>query len=209
MSDDLDTGHEGRALHTTDLPRTLPIFPLQGVLLLPRARLPLHVFEPRYRQMVEDCLDGPGRIVLGTIAAGHEHEHLGAPPIEPVCGLGEIGRHERLSDGRYHVVLVGVARVRVREVESDRLYRQVEAEPIDESVSASPEAMRVREEVCEAIRERVPDVGPIPEQMPLSALVDFLSLRMEASHELMRRLFGETDPLARGREVLGALRGGG
>lgn len=181
-----------------------PLFPLPRAWLFPHVVLPLNVFEPRYRQMVEDCLDGPGRIVLGTIQPGHEHEHLGTPPIEPIGGLGEIGRHERLPDGRYHIFLVGLARVRLREVESDRLYRKVEAEPIDETVPPSPETAELRREVCDAILARVDEMQEVPEQVPLAALVDFLAMRLQLPHEEMQRVYSETDPTERARTVLRA-----
>jgi len=179
-----------------------PLFPLPRAWLFPHVVLPLHIFEPRYRQMIEDTLDGPGRIVLATIVSGHEHEHLGAPPVEPIAGLGEIGRHERLPDGRFHLFLVGLARVRIREVPSDRLYRRVEAEPIDENLPPGGEHDVLRADVCTAIRARVQEMEEIPEQVPLSALVDFLSLRLELPHQVMQRLYSEVDPLERARAVL-------
>jgi Lon protease-like protein len=185
-----------------------PVFPLPRAWLFPHVVLPLHVFEPRYRQMVADCLDGPGRIVLGTIAAGFEHEHLGEPPLEPIGGLGEIGRHEQLPDGTYHVFLVGLARVRIREVESDRLYRKVEAEPIEESAAPTPETAELRREVCDAILARVDDIKQVPEQVPLGALVDFLALRLQLPHEQMQLVYNETDPTVRARTVLRAHGGG-
>lgn len=186
----------------TGAPLMAPLFPLPRAWLFPHVVLPLNVFEPRYREMVEDCLDGPGRIVLGTIAAGHEEDHLGAPPIEPIAGLGEIGRHERLEDGRYQVWLVGLARVRVREVDSTKAYRQVEVEPIDEDTPPGEDTEGLRADVSAAIQARVEEMEDVPEQVPLSALVDFLTLRMELPHEVMRRLYNEIDPLSRARAAL-------
>jgi Lon protease-like protein len=179
-----------------------PLFPLPRAWLFPHVMLPLHIFEARYRQMIEDTLDGPGRIVLGTIVNGHEHEHLGAPPVEPIAGLGEIGRHERLPDGRFQLLLVGLARVRIREVDSDRLYRRVEADPIDESIPPGEEHDSLRADVCTAIRARVKEMEEVPEQVPLSALVDFLSLRLELPHQVMQSLDSQVDPLERARAVL-------
>ena len=74
----------------------LPMFPLKGVFLLPRQILPLHVFEPRYRQMIDDVLDGQGRLAMGTVLEGQEptvdgEEEL-APRILHVSGVGEIAR---------------------------------------------------------------------------------------------------------------------
>lgn len=179
-----------------------PLFPLPRAWLFPHVVLPLQVFEPRYKQMVEDCLDGPGRIVIGTIVHGQEHDHLGTPPVEPIGGLGEIGRHERLSDGRYHIFLVGLARVRIREVDSDRLYRQVEAEPVDENEPDNEESAQLREEVGEAILERVDDMKDVPDHVPLSALVDFLALRLQLPHEEMQAIYSEVDTMERARVVL-------
>ena len=69
-----------------------PMFPL-GTVLFPSMVLPLHVFEPRYRAMVEDLLDSPGRLVIATVPEEHVAELPGSPPVYPVAGLGEIGRH--------------------------------------------------------------------------------------------------------------------
>src|SRR5215468_1542148 len=103
----------------------VPMFPLPGVFLFPGQLLPLHIFEPRYREMIGDLLDGPGRLVMGTVLPDHESELPGAPPMYPTAGLGEIGRHEHLADGRFNILLVGLSRVSIREVESERLYRKV------------------------------------------------------------------------------------
>src|SRR6185436_20389622 len=113
--------------------------------------VPLHIFEPRYRQMVEDMLDGPGRLVMGTVLEGHEGEIADAPPLYPVAGIGEIGRHEHLPDGRFNILLVGLARVRIREVESDRLYRKVETEALEEIPVAEERQRALRGELHKAI----------------------------------------------------------
>lgn len=106
-----------------DLPETLPVFPLPGALLLPRGRLPLHIFEPRYLAMVEDCLKTPGRLI-GMIQprsgqAGGEHG---------LCAIGCAGRLTSFSeteDGRYLITLSGISRFRIRdEVQGFQPYRR-------------------------------------------------------------------------------------
>ncbi|MEM7310029.1 MAG: LON peptidase substrate-binding domain-containing protein [Planctomycetota bacterium] len=180
----------------------VPLFPLPRLWLFPHVVLPLHIFERRYVQMIEDCLDGPGRIVIGTVPPGYDEQLAGSPPVQPIAGLGEIGRHEKLPDGRYDIWLYGQTRAHIREVDSDRLYRKVEVEPIDESEPDGPETEALREEVTEAIRARVEKVKDVPAQVPLSALADFLTLRMPLPPEVTQGLYSQLDPVARAKAAL-------
>ncbi len=91
------------------------MFPLPNVVLFPGALLPLHIFEPRYRQMVGDLLAGRRRLAVARLKPGFEADYEGRPPIYPVCGVGSVLEHERRPDGRYDILLVGLARVRVDE----------------------------------------------------------------------------------------------
>jgi Lon protease-like protein len=117
-------------------PRILPIFPLTGVVLLPLNWLPLHVFEPRYRALVEDALAGAG--FIGMIqplvprddnAPDSDAEPGDDPEVYPVGCAGRIERCERQPDGRFLLLLRGVSRFRVRaELAPRRGYRRVEAD---------------------------------------------------------------------------------
>lgn len=173
--------------------RIVPLFPLPNVWLFPAVILPLQIFEERYRQMVEDCLDGPGRIVLGTIVAGHEHESAGAPPIYPLAGLGEIGRHERTDDGRFQILLVGLQRVFVKEVPSDRLYRKVEIFPAHEVPIAAPAEPELRTQLLAALNARTKDLPEIPPEFSTGHLVDMLVLRMPLEAASLNALYSELD----------------
>jgi uncharacterized protein len=105
-------------------PLRIPVFPLAGALLFPRAQLPLHIFEPRYRAMVRDALAGDR--LIGMIQPRGAGEPL---PLFDVGCLGRIGGAEALEDGGFNIVLEGLGRFRVaREAEVDTLYRQVDAE---------------------------------------------------------------------------------
>ena len=95
------------------LPETLPIFPLGGVLVLPRAELPLHIFEPRYRAMTRDALAGDHTI--GMIQPVDPRAEGAQPEIYPVGCAGRITACRKTEDGRYHFTLVGVCRFRVRD----------------------------------------------------------------------------------------------
>ncbi|MEW6071838.1 MAG: LON peptidase substrate-binding domain-containing protein [Planctomycetota bacterium] len=182
--------------------RVVPLFPLLNVWLFPYVVLPLHVSEERYRRMIEDSLDGPGRIVLGTVAEEHKDELAGSPPVLPVAGLGEIGRHQRLPDGGFQILLVGLQRVRVREVPSDRPYRRVEIEPVIEVQIRREHEPKVRADLVAAILERTEKLTAIPPQVPTSHLADLLALRMPLPPPEMNRLYGELDVEARARAAL-------
>jgi Lon protease-like protein len=105
-------------------PARIPLFPLAGAILFPRAQLPLHIFEPRYRDMVRDALAGTGRI--GMIQPSGEGE---PPPLFRAGCVGEIVGAEELDDGRYNIVLHGSARFRLiaeRDLGTD--YRQADVD---------------------------------------------------------------------------------
>ncbi len=110
-----------------DLPDVIPIFPLPGALLLPRARLPLHIFEPRYLAMIEDCMKTPQRLI-GMIQArdvpGSEER-----PLHSIGCAGRLTAFSETEDGRYMITLSGVSRFRVRkEVTGFTPYRRTEVD---------------------------------------------------------------------------------
>jgi len=105
-------------------PARIPIFPLAGAILFPRAQLPLHIFEPRYRDMVRDALAGPGRI--GMIQPSGDGE---PPPLFQTGCVGEIVGAEELEDGRFNIVLHGSARFRlIAERDLGTAYRQADVD---------------------------------------------------------------------------------
>ena len=98
----------------SDFSGRAPIFPLPNVVLFPNALLPLHIFEPRYRQMTADALLGERLIAMGLIQS--QDESLGSPTkprIHEIMGIGKIIAHEKLEDGRYYLVLRGLARAKL------------------------------------------------------------------------------------------------
>src|SRR5881296_1532002 len=91
----------------------LPLFPLPNVVLFPNVFLPLHIFEPRYREMVADALAGERVIGMVLLKPGWEHTYHESPPVYPIGCSGVISHDERLPDGRYDIVLHGLDRFRV------------------------------------------------------------------------------------------------
>ena len=110
---------------------SLAIFPLSDVVLLPEATAPLYIFEPRYRQMTRDALEGSGLIGMVTVRPGNAHEMAGNPPIFEVGCLGRIAHAAQQPDGTYQIVLLGQQRFRVLSEDppdTERLYRQAQVE---------------------------------------------------------------------------------
>jgi len=114
----------------------IALFPLPGVLLLPHAALPLHIFEPRYRQMVEHalCEDGGTRqFAMATLATSPRD--TGRPPrVRDVVCVGHIADHQRYPDGRFDLILRGLCRARILELQEpdgERLYRQAMLGPLE------------------------------------------------------------------------------
>jgi Lon protease-like protein len=106
-------------------PARVPIFPLAGAILFPRAQLPLHIFEERYRAMVEDALAGSGRIAMIQPA----EEEAERPGLYRVGCLGELVGVEELDDGRYNIMLLGSQRFRlIAEADVPTLYRQADVD---------------------------------------------------------------------------------
>ena len=125
----------------------LPIFPLPRTVLLPGAVLSLHVFEHRYRALVEHCLAADRVMGVATLRPGYEADYHGKPEIWPEMGVGEVVSHQPFPDGRCNIVLHSVGRVRVREeLPTEHPFRVVRtevSEDDDRGLSAALAALRV------------------------------------------------------------------
>ena len=133
-------------------PLRVPVFPLAGALLFPRAQLPLHIFEPRYRAMVRDALASDQLIAMvqpkdpgSPASAGAGESGAGGKECPGLFEIGCIGRiigSEELDDGRYNIILVGLGRFRiVGEAEVATPYRQVDADRSGFDDEAEPEPL--------------------------------------------------------------------
>lgn len=183
----------------------VPIFPLPGAILFPRAQLPLHIFEPRYREMVRDAIDGPGRI--GMIQPLRLDDDNQAPLFDVGC-IGELAGIEELEDGRFNIVLLGTHRFRlIREASEDEAYRsaEVDIEPFDDS-EPPPLSLVQRAEVEREAR-RLGDamglavdwaaVGRLDDEMLINAIAQVAPFDVGAKQALLEQptLDGRADLL--------------
>jgi uncharacterized protein len=176
------------------------LFPLPEVVLFPHALLPLHIFEPRYRQMTEDALAGDRLVTMVQIRTPAS----GLPWVEPVpimevgC-LGKIVQHERLADGRFNFLLLGCKRVRLkREIPSEKRYRIAEAEIIEDIEPATAtkpgrdELIELFREVLERRRQIDLDLRTLLDSaVPLGVLSDIIAHALGLSAALKQNLLEE------------------
>ena len=106
------------------IPDVIPVFPLPNVVLFPGAYVPLHIFEPRYREMVADALAGSQCIGMTLLKEGWEEQYYGNPPVYEIGCVGRMVNVKPLPDGRYDLLLLGLERFDIREQLYDRRYRQ-------------------------------------------------------------------------------------
>jgi Lon protease-like protein len=136
-----------------DFPESLPLFPLPDVVLFPGMPLPLHIFEPRYRQMVRDVLAGNRLIGMALLRPGWEGDYEGRPAVYPAGCAGRVEQSESLEDGRFNIVLKGVFRFRVRGEREGKPYRTAVVEPLPESLGDQAALDAARARVVRAIGE--------------------------------------------------------
>lgn len=118
----------------------VPVFPLPKLVLFPGTTLPLHVFEPRYREMMADCLREPQKLIaVAQLKPGWEPSYEGRPPIYDVAGVGKITSHTQNPDGTYDILVEALARARIEEL--------------------APGGLRYRRATATVLRERVPKDG--------------------------------------------------
>jgi len=182
----------------------LPLFPLPEYYLLPGVLAPLHIFEPRYRQMIEDLLDRPGRLV---IAAYHPEagQNRHGPEVAPVGSLAEIVHHEKTADGRYLIMVLGLARVAMTELEGDRPYRQVDARILDEDEPDPEREEALKERLVAALVQRTSgkfDTAEVGEAGTVGRLSDLLLSALPLEAERLARAYEEIDTAARAELAL-------
>jgi len=175
---------------TTALPATIPLFPLPDVVLFPLMPLPLHIFEPRYRHMVREALEGPRMIGMVLLRPGWENDYYGRPAIYPVGCAGRIEQDQALPDGRYNILLKGLTRFRVREERPGGSYRLAEVDPAPEGPDQPNDLDAARRRLQEASRESDPVLlvsapSVLPHEAFLNALCHSLSLSAAEKQSLL------------------------
>jgi Lon protease-like protein len=178
------------------LPRTIPIFPLPNVVLFPNVFLPLHIFEPRYREMVGEALAGDRLIGMVLLRAGWETDYEGRPEIYPVGTAGLITFSEQHDDGRYNIVLRGLEKFRVVAEDRTRAHRVAEVESLmEEPTEAERSIVRAERRRLEALLVPQPSGRGVDPKVPpsmadedlVNALAQYLDLEPIEKQALLER----------------------
>jgi Lon protease-like protein len=178
----------------------IPIFPLPNVVLFPGVFLPLHIFEPRYREMVKDTLAEDRLIGMSLLKPGWDRYADGQPPVYPVGCVGLISHIETLEDGRYDLVLRGVEKFRIsREEELTRAYRRATVDYLEEHMTAADrEVVRRQRHTLERLLSAVSDAPDqafptnLSDDEVINALAQYLELE-----PIERQALLEQDGVAR------------
>ena len=189
------------------LPPTIPIFPLPGTVLFPNVFLPLHIFEPRYRAMVNDALAGDRIIGMVLLRPGFEADYDRRPAVYPVGCAGVITHAERLGDGRFNIVLRGIEKFRVVDEDATRSYRLAHIQPLPEQPTAEQrEQLRRQRTRLEALLaaavERAGSDPKFPPAIPDEDLVNALSQYLELEPLERQALLERDGCLARCRGLI-------
>jgi Lon protease-like protein len=178
------------------------LFPLPNLVLYPHVMQPLHIFEDRYREMLEDALAGDQLIAMALLDPGWESEYDSRPSVSEFVCLGKVVAHHRLDDGRYNLLLMGIQRARiVNELQPLRSFRQARVELIDDcyDFESSYERNKVQERLLTAFRKHLPCACQLPEQLesllsselPLGVLTDLAAYALPIEAEVKQQLLAE------------------
>jgi uncharacterized protein len=188
------------------LPAIIPIFPLPNAVLFPGVFLPLHIFEPRYRAMVADALDGDRLIGMTLLKPGWESDYEGRPAVYPVGCAGLVSHVDRLADGRYNIVLHGLEKFRLLKEETDgAAYRRGEVITLAETLDArAKDLLKEERNKLEALLlpTALGSDASFPSSLSDEDLVNALSQYLNLSPIERQALLERDDPLDRARSLV-------
>ncbi|HVP72904.1 MAG TPA: LON peptidase substrate-binding domain-containing protein [Phycisphaerales bacterium] len=199
--------------------RPMPLFPLPDTVLLPHAVLPLHIFEPRYRQMIEDVLDAAGQIAMASFNDRDWKAHYhGTPPLRPAVCVGQIVQHEAMDDGRHNILLHGVCRARIKQMiepDDERPYRMAKLAPLETVDKKPPPMISVRRDLRDLLKSprlaKMRSVETVVQwfdrkDVTTHALLELIGFALLHDTETKYQLLQESSPVQRAKLIKRELR---
>jgi len=193
------------------------LFPLPNLVMFPHVVQPLHIFEPRYREMVEDALATDQLIAMAHLQPGWESEFDECPPIFPVTCIGRVVSHTQLDDGKFNILLLGLRRATIAsELSSAHAFREAKVAVLEDlyASSASQERATIQRDLLHCFRRFTPESPAAREQfeslmnnhLPLGVLTDIISFTMKFDVGLKQQLLSEWNVDQRAKMLLDQLR---
>ncbi len=201
---------------TIDFSVPIPLFPLPNCVLLPHATIPLHVFEPRYRSMVHDALRGRKLIAMAVFDGDTwKQDYLGEPPLRDYVCVGLIVKHERLSDGRYNLLLQGVCRASVAHEVAHEHYRLAILKPLETrppmEIDLADQRRGLEQLLGDPLLKQLASVSAVrnwvSDEIPTAALTDLAIMTICGGIEDRYHMLSECDPRRRARWLTHHLEG--
>ena len=195
------------------------LFPVPNLVLFPHAMQPLHIFEPRYCEMLDDALSGDHLIAMSTLTGGLTSTVACDPPIATTVCLGKIISHAEVEDERHNVLLLGTRRARITtELDAGRAFRMAAVEVLNDVYppSGGEERTQLKRELLQAFGEVIPASVNAQQnlhdlmagQMSLGPITDIISYTLPFEVEAKLRLLGDPDVDTRAVELVRLLRSG-
>jgi ATP-dependent Lon protease len=195
------------------------LFPLPGLVLFPHAMQPLHIFEPRYCEMLAESLKTDRLIAMTTLCSGAEAVTEHHPPVADTVCIGRIVSHAELEDDRHNILLVGTKRATIiREIDAGRPFRIAEVEVHSDvyAPGAVGQRKRLKRELLDAFGSIIPPSANVQKnlhelmagEMGLGPITDIISYTMPFEDEQKLRLLAESDVDRRARYLIKLLRSG-
>jgi Lon protease-like protein len=188
-----------------DFSGTARLFPLPNVVMFPHVLQPLHIFEPRYRQMLEESLEGDGLIAMAVLAPGWEDDYEGRPQVRLTACLCHVAAHCKTEKGTYNVLMVGVRRIQiVKELPPSKLFREAEVEVVEDFYPSENKHQRMdlQRRLVRAFRRVLPKFPTNQEQIEkllaaeisLGMLTDIVAYTLKLDQKIKEDLLAQPLP---------------
>jgi ATP-dependent Lon protease len=191
------------------------LFPLPNLVMFPHVVQPLHVFEPRYCELLEDALATDNLIAMALLQPGWEQDYEGRPPLEDVVCVGRVVSHARLPENRHNLLLLGLARARItHELPATTSFRRARVKVLadKEASSQAQERDLARTHLVDLFRQLVPGAEAqqqldnlLSQDMELGRLADIVAFTTGLDCRIKQRLLAETNVDRRAAALTAAL----